>query len=44
LLPEDRRHDISDSDFLVIVPAFTVSELKSAFQIGFFAVFTFFSD
>jgi type III secretion protein R len=31
---EDRK-DIQDSDFLIMVPAFVVSELKEAFQIGF---------
>jgi type III secretion protein R len=32
--PEDRA-EISDSDFLIVTPAFVVSELKEAFQIGF---------
>ena len=32
--PEDRK-DIAESDFLVLTPAFIVSELKQAFQIGF---------
>lgn len=32
--PEDRE-ELTDSDFLVITPAFVVSELKEAFQIGF---------
>lgn len=32
---EEDRKEISDSDFLVITPAFVVSELKEAFQIGF---------
>lgn len=32
--PEDRA-SIGDKDFMVIVPAFVVSELKEAFQIGF---------
>jgi type III secretion protein R len=31
---EDRK-DIAEQDFLVLVPAFVVSELKEAFQIGF---------
>lgn len=31
----DRAASISERDFLVIVPAFTVSELTAAFQIGF---------
>lgn len=35
LLPEQRRSDIGDRDFIVVVPAFTVSELTAAFQIGF---------
>lgn len=37
-LPEDERDDqncIGDTDFLVITPAFVISELKEAFQIGF---------
>jgi type III secretion protein R len=33
-LPEDRA-GITDKDFMVLVPAFVVSELKEAFQIGF---------
>ena len=35
LLPPDRQADLSAEDYLVIVPAFTVSELTQAFQIGF---------
>jgi type III secretion protein R len=35
LLPEDARDSVGATDFLVIVPAFTVSELTAAFQIGF---------
>lgn len=35
LLPEDKRDTLAAQDFLVIVPAFTVSELTAAFQIGF---------
>jgi len=35
LLPEERRGQTSASDLIVIVPAFTVSELARAFQIGF---------
>ena len=34
LLPEERRDGITASDFIVIVPSFTV-ELTAAFQIGF---------
>jgi type III secretion protein R len=32
--PEDRK-DIGEADFLILTPAFVVSELKEAFQIGF---------
>jgi type III secretion protein R len=32
---EEERKEITDADFMVIVPAFVVSELKEAFQIGF---------
>ncbi len=32
--PEDRK-DIAEKDFLILTPAFVVSELKEAFQIGF---------
>jgi type III secretion protein R len=32
---EEDRKDIGDKDFMVIIPAFVVSELKEAFQIGF---------
>ena len=35
LLPPGSRNDISVNDFLVVIPAFTVSELTAAFQIGF---------
>jgi len=35
LLPPDRQADLTNEDYLVIVPAFTVSELTQAFQIGF---------
>jgi type III secretion protein R len=35
LLPEDKRAAASAEDLIVIVPAFTVSELARAFQIGF---------
>lgn len=31
----ERAASITENDFIVIVPAFTVSELSSAFQIGF---------
>jgi type III secretion protein R len=32
---EADRKDLTDSDFMVIIPAFVISELKEAFQIGF---------
>jgi type III secretion protein R len=35
LLTPERRNTVSANDFIVIVPAFTVSELTSAFKIGF---------
>jgi type III secretory pathway component EscR len=35
LLPPAHRDEISANHFLVVVPAFTVSELTAAFQIGF---------
>ncbi len=34
-LPADKAAALTDRDFIVIVPAFTVSELSTAFQIGF---------
>ena len=35
LLPQDKRAQATANDLIVIVPAFTVSELARAFQIGF---------
>lgn len=35
ILPEERRDSVGKDDFIVVIPAFTVSELTSAFQIGF---------
>ena len=35
MLPVERRGDLTPDDFIVVVPAFTVSELTAAFQIGF---------
>ncbi|MBU8894996.1 type III secretion system export apparatus subunit SctR [Corallococcus sp. M34] len=32
---EEDRQDVQEKDFMVIVPAFVVSELKESFQIGF---------
>ncbi|MFL6700514.1 MAG: type III secretion system export apparatus subunit SctR [Vitreoscilla sp.] len=34
-LPPERAAQLGERDFLVVVPAFTVSELSAAFQIGF---------
>jgi type III secretion protein R len=34
-LAQDRAAQLTERDFLVVVPAFTVSELSAAFQIGF---------
>ncbi len=33
--PPEERQGITDKDFMILVPAFVVSELKEAFQIGF---------
>lgn len=33
--PEDQRDAITNSDLLIIIPAFVVTELSEAFQIGF---------
>lgn len=35
LWPEKYSADISEDSFLILIPAFTVSELTSAFEIGF---------
>lgn len=35
LMPADRQGELTADDYMVIVPAFTVSELTEAFQIGF---------
>lgn len=35
LLPADKRAQVTVNDYIVVVPAFTVSELTAAFQIGF---------
>jgi type III secretion protein R len=34
-LPADKAGQLTERDFIVVVPAFTVSELAAAFQIGF---------
>jgi type III secretion protein R len=34
-LPEDKRATLTERDFVVLIPAFTVSELTDAFKIGF---------
>lgn len=33
--PQDKQEFISETNFLILVPAFTISELTKAFQIGF---------
>lgn len=33
--PQDKQESISETNFLILVPAFTISELTKAFQIGF---------
>ena len=35
LMPPERHGSLSLDDFIVVIPAFTVSELTAAFQIGF---------
>lgn len=35
LLPDERADTVAATDFIIVIPAFTVSELKIAFQIGF---------
>lgn len=35
MLPPERQVGLTPDDFIVVVPAFTVSELTAAFQIGF---------
>jgi len=35
LLPDERKAMVSEDDLTVVIPAFTVSELSRAFQIGF---------
>jgi type III secretion protein R len=34
-LPKEKRDELNERDFVVLVPTFTVSELTAAFQIGF---------
>jgi len=34
-LPPERAQTLSERDFIIVIPAFTVSELATAFQIGF---------
>ncbi len=34
-LPAERAAQLTERDFVIVVPAFTVSELSAAFQIGF---------
>ena len=35
MVKEDRRAELTSRDFIVIIPAFTITELTTAFQIGF---------
>ena len=35
MVDEDQRDSLSTEDFIVVIPAFTLRELSSAFQIGF---------
>jgi type III secretion protein R len=35
LRPEDQAHLVTDEDLWVVIPAFVITELKEAFQIGF---------
>lgn len=42
LLPEDYRDTLKPDDFLVVVPAFITSQLKSAFEIGVLIYIPFF--
>jgi type III secretion protein R len=35
LWPEEVRRDVASDDLLILIPAFTVSELTKAFEIGF---------
>jgi type III secretion protein R len=35
MVGEQRADQVNENDFIVVIPAFTVSELVSAFQIGF---------
>ncbi len=34
-LPDERAAELTPEDFVIVIPAFTVSELATAFQIGF---------
>jgi type III secretion protein R len=42
LLPEDRKADLKPTDFLILVPSFITSQLKSAFEIGVLIYIPFF--
>lgn len=35
MLPEDESEEVTSEDFVILVPAFTISELTVAFEIGF---------
>jgi type III secretion protein R len=39
--PAEERAAVSDRDFLVLAPAFVISELSEAFQIGFLLMLSF---
>jgi type III secretion protein R len=42
LLPEDRKADLKPTDFLILVPSFITTQLKSAFEIGVLIYIPFF--
>lgn len=42
LLPEDHKADLKPDDFMVLVPAFITTQLKSAFEIGVLIYIPFF--
>lgn len=42
LLPEDYREDLKPDDFMVLVPSFITTQLKSAFEIGVLIYIPFF--
>ncbi len=42
LLPEDYRDNLTPDDFMILVPAFITTQLKSAFEIGVLIYIPFF--